>query len=410
MKAQLNGVSNLVQNNLTGQDKMSEKKEKQNSKRILMLNYEFPPLGGGGGVASKQLAKGFIKNGYQVDLITGWMKGLKRFEKVDGINLYRVQTFGRKERPTANNLYMATYLFFGFFKGIQLCWKNKYQFINTHFVLPTGPLGFILGKIFKLNNIVSIHGGDIYDPSKKNSPHRSPLLIRVNNFLLTQAEKIVAESSDTKKNAEKYYIFNKEVFTIPLAYEKFAFKKISRRELNLEKDKVYLISVGRMVKRKGYKYLVKTLERLPKNVNAIILGEGPEKENILRLAKKLKVENRLILPGFVSEEEKFQYLDNADIYVLSSLHEGFGIVLQEAMQVGLTIVSTNNGGQVDFIKEGENGFLVEPKNSKLIAKKIKEIIKNNNLKNKISQKNKKEIDKFGIGKIAINYLNLIKQK
>jgi glycosyltransferase involved in cell wall biosynthesis len=93
--------------------------------------------------------------------------------------------------------------------------------------------------------------------------------------------------------------------------------------------------------------------------------------------------------------------------VLSSLHEGFGIVLQEAMQVGLPIVATNNGGQVDFVKEGENGFLVEPKNSKLIAQKIKEIIKNDNLKNKISQKNKKNIDKFGIKEIAKDYLKLI---
>jgi glycosyltransferase involved in cell wall biosynthesis len=377
-------------------------------KKILMLNYEFPPVGGGGGYASKQLAKGFIANGYQVDLVTGWMRNLKRFEKVDGINVFRVQTFGRKERATANNVYMATYLIFGFFKGVQLCLKNKYQFINTHFVLPTGPLGFILGKIFKLNNIVSIHGGDIYDPSKKSSPHRSPSLTKVNNFLLTQAKKVVAESSDTKKNAEKYYIFDNKVFTIPLAYEKFEFKKISRKELNLKDEKIYLISVGRMVKRKGYKYLVKTLERLPKNVNTIILGEGPEKENLLKLAKKLKVENRLILPGFVSEEEKFQYLDNADIYVLSSLHEGFGIVLQEAMQVGLPIVATNNGGQVDFVKEGKNGFLVKPENSKLIAEKIKEMIKNDNLKNKMSQKNKKEIDKFGIKEIAENYLKLVK--
>jgi glycosyltransferase involved in cell wall biosynthesis len=382
-------------------------KSNQKVKKILMLNYEFPPVGGGGGVASKQLAKGFIKNGYQVDLITGWMKGLKRFEKVDGINVHRVQTFGRKERPTANNLYMATYLFFGFFRGGKLCLRNKYQFINTHFVLPTGPLGFVLGKIFRLNNIVSIHGGDIYDPSKKSSPHNSPFLTKVNNFLLTKAKKVVAESSDTKKNAEKYYVFNNKVFVVPLAYEKFDFKRKSRKQLNLNENKIYLISVGRMVERKGYKYLVEALKRLPKNVNAIILGEGPEKENLLKLAKKLKVENRLILPGFVSEEEKFQYLDNADIYVLSSLHEGFGIVLQEAMQVGLPIVATNNGGQIDFVKEGENGFLVEPKNSKLIAQKIEEIIKNDNLKNKMSQKNKKEIDKFGIKEIAKDYLKLM---
>jgi glycosyltransferase involved in cell wall biosynthesis len=301
-------------------------------------------------------------------------------------------------------------LLFGFIKGFQLSIKNKYQFINTQFVLPTGPLGFILGKIFKLKNILSIHGGDIYDPSKNSSPHKSKFWSKSNSFLLDEADFVVAQSSNTKKNAEKYYKFKNEIKIIPLPYEKFDFKKISRKELNLEDDKIYLISVGRMVKRKGYEYLIKSLAGLPKNINAIILGEGPEKENLLELAKKLRVEDRLILPGFVLEGEKFQYLDNADIYVLSSLHEGFGIVLQEAMQVGLPVVATNNGGQVDFIKEGENGFLVEPKNSKLIAQKIEEIIKNDNLKNKISQKNRKDIDKFEIKKIGGDYLKLLKNE
>jgi glycosyltransferase involved in cell wall biosynthesis len=70
-------------------------------------------------------------------------------------------------------------------------------------------------------------------------------------------------------------------------------------------------------------------------------------------------------------------------------------------------VATNYGGQVDFIKDGENGFLVEPKNPKQLAEKIKAITKNNNLKNKISQKNKEEIGKFGVKKIVKNYLELI---
>jgi glycosyltransferase involved in cell wall biosynthesis len=154
--------------------------------------------------------------------------------------------------------------------------------------------------------------------------------------------------------------------------------------------------------------LIKALAFLKdENNELIIIGDGPEKENLKNLAKEHKIENSVHIKSGLNNEQKFQWLSCADVYVLSSLHEGFGIVLQEAMQVGLPIVATNYGGQVDFIKDGENGFLVEPKNPKQLAEKIKAITKNNNLKNKISQKNKEEIGKFGVKKIVKNYLELI---
>mgnify|MGYP001338138705 FL=1 len=180
------------------------------------------------------------------------------------------------------------------------------------------------------------------------------------------------------------------------------------KELGLKDDKKYLIGVGRLVKRKGFEYLIKSLKLLNEDVECLIIGDGPEKENLQQLAVNLGLKQRVNLLGYLSEEEKkFQYLAAADIFVLSSLHEGFGIVLQEAMQVGLPIIATNIGGQVDFIKDGENGFLVNIKDEESIADSAKRILNSNDSINKFSKNNFKKVLFFQDIKISQDYLKNI---
>ena len=377
--------------------------------KILMLNYEFPPLGGGGGVASYKLAKGFVQLGYEVDVVTTWFKGLKKFEKKEGINIYRVKVIGRKDLSTATMFSMISFPLWAYPQAKKLCNENKYYFIHTNFAIPTGPLGVFLAKKFKLKNILSVWGGDIYDPTKISSSHNKPILHEIVNYVLNNVDVIVPESNDLKNRLNQYYKTDIKIQVLPIAYEPIKFKKISRKKLGLKDNLFYVIGVGRLVKRKGFDFFIKSIAEIENDkVHGLIIGDGPEKENLLNLAKEFGVQNRIHLLGRVTEEKKFQYLDNSDLYFLSSVHEGFGIVLQEAMQVGLPIISTDNGGQVDFVKENENGYLIKFGNVNKFIEGFDKLTQNIKLKKDISLFNKKEVKKFKTKTICKNYVGVLK--
>lgn len=374
--------------------------------RILLINYEFPPLGGGGGVACYILARELAKK-HRVDYITTSFEGLPKFEVVDGINVYRVPVIGRKELSTSTLLSMLTFFPSSLLMGINLCKSIQYDVINAYFAIPSGPTGIVLSEIFDIPSVVSVLGGDIYDPSKKISPHRNLLLRTIIKWILDRSDEIVAESNNIKSNTIKYYHPNKDITVIPLGFVAPDFKKATREDMDLLNKDIILISVGRLVKRKGYEWALKATSELnDPRVTYLIIGDGPEKENLKSLAKRLGVENSVRFLGYVSEDKKFQYLSVSDLYILSSLHEGFGVCLLEAMHCGLPIVSTDNGGHTDFLNERRNSLKVPVEDATSFARKIQELIYDPGLRTQIGKNNKEDIKKLDIEKISIVYENL----
>ncbi len=158
-----------------------------------------------------------------------------------------------------------------------------------------------------------------------------------------------------------------------------------------------ILSVGTLHQRKGYRYLIEAISKLPEQ-NVKIAGEGPERAKLEKLIKNLNLVNRVELLGYRDDITKL--MSEAEVFVLPSLKEAFGLVILEAMQAGTPVISTRAGGVPEIITNGENGLLVEAGDSQQLTEAIKKVLLKRDLSNKLSKSGLKRVKEFSAQKCA----------
>jgi glycosyltransferase involved in cell wall biosynthesis len=374
---------------------------------ILLLCYEYPPLGGGGGVGAQQYAEAWAAKGHRVTVLTSGASGLAATEVSNRVRIIRVFAFGRRNRATATLLAMLAYNLMG---AMHLLLRRRdfaqIEVINGHFSIPTGPLAALAARLLQRPNVLTIIGGDIYDPSKRSSPHRNPLLRRVNRWLINDADRVIAISSDTKRRAEQWYGIARPIEIVNYGFRPSRADGEAPAPWNAQGFR--LISVGRLVERKGFGHLVEALAMLPEDVELVLIGDGPCEGALKQLAAAKGVAARVAFLGYQTRAQIHRHLRQADCYVLSSLHEGLGIVVQEAMDAGLPVVATNNGGQVDLIREPRNGILIAPADPEALARAIATLYRDRALARRMGTHNRIDIGELDIEKNCERYLDIFR--
>ncbi|MCX5701463.1 MAG: glycosyltransferase family 4 protein [Candidatus Omnitrophica bacterium] len=184
-------------------------------------------------------------------------------------------------------------------------------------------------------------------------------------------------------------------------------KEIQDNEISQMKRKYpskNILYVGAFIKRKGVISLIAAFEKLDMaNVGLILVGEGKEKDKYLKYIKEYNIKN-VFFEGFVQKEDIVKYYKLADVFVLPSFNETWGLVVNEAMACGLPVLSSKYAGVTeDLVKEGVNGYSFSPNKIDELVEKLKFILSNNELREKMGAKSLEIIK----DKTVWNYANKI---
>jgi glycosyltransferase involved in cell wall biosynthesis len=335
-------------------------------KKILVLSYDYPPLGGGASPVVNELVKGYQKLGNFVSVITMGYKGLPRQEIIDGINIYRMKCL-RSKKELCHPWEQFTYIISAkkFLKNHLK--TNKYDICHTHFLIPTGILSYWVKKNYKIPYIITAHGSDVpgFNPDRFKFLHKftKPTLKKI----CYNAKKVVSPS--------KYLLnlINKNIISLPNNSIVIP-NGIYPQDYSPLKKKKIILSTGRLLKRKGFQYLIKAVSEEDFGYEVHICGDGPMRNELEDLAKKSKT--KIIFHGWINNQSKEykELLGSASIYCLVSGKENSSVSLLEAMSSGCAVITSNISGCPETI--GDTGICISPGNYEILREKLDFLIKN----------------------------------
>jgi phosphatidylinositol alpha-1,6-mannosyltransferase len=223
-------------------------------------------------------------------------------------------------------------------------------------------VGLVPRVLFKRRIAISVHGLDLTFPNRLYQAY-------LKHFL--RADVFIANSESTRRLAEARGLEPVRTITIGVPEQYFRLARVPVLEPELERlraGRVLLLTVGRLVRRKGVAWFVRHV--LPKlsGVLYVVVGVGPERDAILRAARETGMTENLCLLGKVSEARLLELLGGCDVFVMPNIEvpgdvEGFGIVAIEAAASGLPVVAARLEGIPDAIADGQNGHLIESGNA-----------------------------------------------
>jgi len=254
--------------------------------------------------------------------------------------------------------------------------RRKFDVIHAHYVFPTGFIGLICHWLTGRPLVITAHGSDVYNLASKNKR-----VFRVSRFVLRRASAVIAVSRDIRDElVDEFGVDEEKIHIINMGVDTSIFRPMDkeecRRRLGLPVDKRIVLFVGNIIPRKGVLYLIESLEHVKfDDVQCIILGAPVDREYFDTVKNRLnEIDADVRFFDAVPYSEVAVWMNAADVFVLPSNEEAFGLVALEALACGTPTIATAVGGLKEFIRDSETGYSVPIGDALAIADKINHVL------------------------------------
>ena len=378
----------------------AEIKEESSSPDILVVSRTFLPKEGG---IEEYVYNRCLQNPDRVIMLAATFEGYEEFDKSQDFPIYRwylphiPRLFG-----LGAIIKQIWNMFWSFVLAIKLYFRYHYSYIEWGHGYDF-PSILLLSYVLPINFFLYLHGDDIL------CPLRNPVLKKIFELTLQRSTGIVCNSSFTRDYLSEKFNFNTPTYVInPIVRpEKFGVQAKNqlylensrlhiRTKYNIPETAIVILSVGRLVKRKGFGRIIDNLNQLLNqslDVHYIVCGRGKMQSELEQKANQLQLQERVHFAGFVPDEDLATYYAASDIFAMLTFFdtqrasiEGFGIVYAEAGYFGKPVIASRVGGVEDAVHHEENGLLVSPDSTEEIFQALIRLCKDKQRREKVGSK------------------------
>jgi L-malate glycosyltransferase len=371
--------------------------------KILFLNYEYPPLGGGAGNATVYLLREFATvSDLEVHLVTSAVGDEYSRETIgERVVIHRLP-IGKnpKNLHYQSRTDLITYSWKAYFFSRKLIRKERgFDLIHAFFTVPCGFLAMVLGFEFRLPYIVSLRGADVPGYSERFTVLYA--ILRPIVRLVWHCSFLVISNSTGLRDLAHVTDPKRAILVIPNGVDTGQFIPSNNR---ISDGIVRILVVSRLTPRKGMRFLIRAMASLPESARLIIVGGGGERANLESVAAESGVTDRVEFRGLIPHDDLPEIYRECDIFCLPSLNEGMSNTVLEAIASGLPIVATVTGGTEELVQDGENGFFVKKESPEDLADKLGRLIADPALRTRMGVASRTKAESMSWKSVAQRYM------